>query len=32
MPSVISNYSDAETTGWFNVGISVGIYLLVSCI
>lgn len=31
MPSVITNYNDFETIGWFNVIVSIVIYLLVSC-
>ena len=30
MPSSISNYNDAETIGWFNVVVSIVIYLLIS--
>lgn len=30
MPSAISNYNDAETIGWFNVVVSILIYLIIS--
>ena len=30
MPSAISNYNDVETIGWFNVVVSIIIYLLIS--